>query len=192
MRSLDPGVARLKRPILKPSILDTKVGFYTDDGFLAASSRCTGRQGGKAHGRAGATVIPSSSNSKRTHHFYYSALSSDGGATIRGRLKGVRLSQLKMLMRSAKMPSALRRSIAGPLKERRTSHRTGAESRRRQGCCHVLETNAARSSMRLDALTWDSAHLDIVLCPSHATPPLRHGDSADFSAAGSIPCVTIF
>ena len=92
-----------------------------------------------------------------------------------------------MLMRSANMPKTLRRSIAWLL-GRKGEHRiervlkaVGAKD-----VATYWKLNAARSAMRLDALeAWGAAQLDIVLCPTHATPALRHGDSADFSAAGS-------
>ncbi len=189
---LDPGVAPVQTPDPQSVDLSTlKVGFYTDDGFLAASpSVARGvEEAAKLMENAGATVLPFTPPSQNELiTLYYSALSSDGGATVRERLKGDPLiPQLKMLMRSANMPNAMRRSIAwllgkkGEYRIERVLKAVGAKD-----VARYWKLNAGRSAMRLDALeAWDAANLDIVLCPPHATAALRHGDSADFSAAGS-------
>ena len=89
-------------------------------------------------------------------------------------------------MRSANMPNAMRRSAHGYSEKgehriERVLKAVGAKD-----VATYWKLNAGRSAMRLDALeAWDAANLDVVLCPPHATAALRHGDSADFSAAGS-------
>ena len=62
---LDPGIAQYKRQIPRAWISRHKVGFYTDDGFLAASpSVARGvEEAAKLMENAGATVVPS-----RPHH----------------------------------------------------------------------------------------------------------------------------
>jgi len=190
--ALDPGVAPVSTPDpAGVNLKGLKVGYYTDDGFLAASSSVARgvEEAARLMESAGATVVPFTPPSQNELiTLYYSALSSDGGATVRERLKGDPLiDQLKMLMRSANMPHALRRTIAWVLGKKgehrieRVLKAVGAKD-----VSIYWKLNAQRSAMRLDVLeAWDAANLDIVLCPSHATTALRHGDSADFSAAGS-------
>ena len=189
---LDPKVPPVQTP--DPAAVDVsqfKVGFYTDDGFLAASSSIARgvQEAARIMEGLGATVTdftPPAQNELIT--LYYSALSSDGGRTVRERLKGDPLiDQLKTLMRSANMPHALRRSIAwvlGKKGEHRIERVLKAVGAKDVGTYWKL--NAARSALRVQVLeAWKQADVDIVLCPAHATPALRHGDSADFSAAGS-------
>jgi fatty acid amide hydrolase len=190
--TLDPGVAPVSTPDpASVSLAGLKVGYYSDDGFLAASpSVARGvEEAAKLLEAAGATVIPFTPPSQNELiTLYYSALSSDGGATVRERLKGDALiPQLKMLMRSANMPNTVRKGAAwllgkkGEHRIERVLKAVGAKS-----VNTYWKLNAQRSAMRLEALAaWDKSQLDIVLCPTHATVALRHGDSADFSAAGS-------
>jgi fatty acid amide hydrolase len=189
---LDPAVAPVATP--DPSTVQLKglrVGFYTDDGFFpAAASLARGvREAAKHLEDAGATVVEyTPAFQKELITLYYAALSSDGGVTIRERLRGDPLiPQLKLLMRSARLPRVARKTLAwgmGLKGEKRIERVLAAVGKKTIDVYWKL--NARRSSMRLEALdAWDKQKLDLILCPAHATPALRHGDSADLSAAGS-------
>lgn len=189
---LDPAVPPL--PLADPHQVDLsglRVGFYTDDGFFpAAASVQRGVQEAAQHLEAAGAKVSHFSPpfQEELITVYYAALSSDGGATVRERVQGDPLiDQLKLLMRSASLPAPMRKTLAWVL-ARKGEHRVAQvlEAVGKKPVEAFWKLCARRSAMRLQALdAWDAQGLDVVLCPTHATPALRHGDSADFSAAGS-------
>jgi fatty acid amide hydrolase len=167
-----------------------RVGYYEDDRFLApaASVRRGVRKAVEAVKSAGAEVIPFDPvNVVELHYLYFAAFASDGGKTLDKLLDGdAVMPQLKMLKLFAKLPSALRLTLAAFMA-------TQGEQRVERLLKTVHERPVAdywsvahrRAQLRLEMKSeWDRAGIDAMICPAHATPAMRHGAARDFALGG--------
>lgn len=190
--ALDPAVPPLATPA--PEDVDVRgltVGFYTDDGYLAPaqSVQRAVREAADALAERGATVVPfAPPRQPELLDLYFSALSSDGGATARDHLRGrPPVAQLKPLFTMARMPGAARRAAAtlmGLRGERRVQRLLQALGPK--PVARYWQLTSARTALRLDTFdAWAQAGVDVVLCPAHATPALKHGQTAEFSVGAS-------
>lgn len=188
----DPAVPPMLTP--DPQRTDVsllRIGYYTDDRFLpAAASVSRGvEQAAQALRDAGARVSPFELPSPiELTYLYFAALSADGGKTLDKLLLGDPVvEQLSSIRRAAKLPGLLRRTLAAFL-----ASQGEARIDRLLSVVHEKSVSdlwglaAERSRLRLETIAaWDRAGLDAVVCPAHATPALRHGQSRDFSLGAS-------
>ncbi len=189
---LDPAVPPVVTP--DPAAVDLRgltVGFYTDDGYLAPaqSIQRAVREAADALAERGATVVPfAPPRQPELLDLYFAALSSDGGATAREHLQGrPPVAQLKPLFATARLPTAARRAAAtvmglrGERRVQRLLRALGAKPVER-----YWQLTSARTALRLDVFdAWAQAGVDLVVCPAHATPALKHGQAAEFSVGAS-------
>ena len=188
---LDPSACPL--PWSEPddvSMSSLRVGFFEDDGFLAASAPIARavRRAAEILEAAGARVerfVPP--HAVEIIDLYFAALSSDGGATVDRLLQGERIvPQLAQLKRIASMPSAMRKAAA-------VAMGLAGEPRVKR-LLEVVHEKSVHDYWRLTAERtrlknavfdrWVEGGLDAVICPAHATVALRHRDAGDFSIAG--------
>ncbi len=177
-----------------PSRIDVprlRVGFYTDDGVLAPS-RAVARGVERAADvlrRAGCEVVPFVPPQTLEMIFTYAAaMSSDAGATAMATLgKGDVDPTLTALLRMTRLPDAVRATLAGVLSLQ--SEHVASGILRALGRKPVETFWSLTAKIRayrfafLEAM--DTAGVDVLLCPVHATPALPHGASKDFAFAGS-------
>jgi fatty acid amide hydrolase len=168
-----------------------RVGFYTDDGVLAASpavARAVHRAC-DALRSAGCEVVPfTPPNALDMIFTYAAAMSADAGSTGTATIgKGEVDPTLAALLRIARLPDAVRNTIAGVLAMRGDTVAAGIL--RSLGRKSVEALWAITAKIRAYRFTYeaalDAAGIDIVLCPPHATPAIPHGASKDFAFAGS-------
>lgn len=187
----DPQVPPVVTP--DPRAIDLRglcIGYYEDDGFFtpAASVSRGVREAASALRAAGARVVPfAPPRAVELTYLYFAALSSDGGRTLERFLRGdTVVPQLAALRSVAKLPGPIRTTLAtyfGALGEARLERLLGVIREKRVD--EVWALAAQRNAYRLEVLdAWERARLDAVICPAHATPALRHGQSKDFSLAG--------
>jgi fatty acid amide hydrolase len=188
---LDPMVSPLSTedPVLV-KLDGLKIGFYVDDGFLAASpsiARAVNESAALLEA-CGATVVPFSPRQQaELMDTYFAALSSDGGVTARAHLAGGPMAdQLKNLMKMAGMPRLPRKLLAkaaGLSKEPRIANllnQIGEKS-----VATLWQLTAKRSEIRVRVFQhWLREGIDVVICPAFTTPAIRHGQADDFSMAG--------
>ncbi len=167
------------------------IGLYVDDGFItpAASVQRAVRRAGELLTALGARVVPFTPPcAGELIELYYAALSSDGGATAEGLVGSDPVTpELTGLMKAMKLPAPLRPVIAALL-ERTGEPRVARLLRRlrRKPLEEYWRLTARRSAIRAEVFAaWETAGLDAVVCPVHATPPMSHTDSAEVTAAGS-------
>lgn len=191
LNALDPAVPPLTN--LDPARVDLaklRVGVTISDGFLdPSSSVARALEEAKKHlEKAGVTLVPYVPPSiDRILDTYFSALSSDGGATVDAHLAGDPIAaQLAGLLSVARMPGPIRKAAAMVMSAR-GEHRVARILRNvhKRSVGELWMLTAARTELRLaTADVWDREQLDAVLCPAHSTPALRHGDSVDFTLGG--------
>ncbi len=188
----DPHTAPL--PTADPAGVDVRglrVGFYVDDGYLAAAaSQARGvREAARALEAAGATVVEFTPPAQRElMEVYFAALSSDGGATVRARLQGEPpIEQLKGLVRTNSLPTLIRQAAATVMGMKGEWRVQGILSNLgEKPVTRYWQLSGQRSSLRQRVLAaWNQAGVDVVLCPAHVTPALGHGHFDEFSPAGS-------
>jgi fatty acid amide hydrolase len=189
---LDPAVPPMETADPASIRLDgLRVGVFTDDGYLpaAASLARTTTTAAEALRDAGAEVVPFSPPLQREIlDTYFAALSSDGGATIDAQLAGDEVvPQLAQLRKIAGMHPALRRAAAAVMKARRETRVARLlEIVHEKSVQEYWQLTARRSELKRRVFeTWQSRGIDLVVCPAHATPALRHQDSGDFSLGGA-------
>lgn len=168
-----------------------RIGYYTNDGVLPASaamSRAVERACDVLRA-AGCEVVPfTPPNAVDMIFTYAAAMSADAGATGTATIgRGDIDPTLSALLRVARLPDAVRGTIAGVLSLRGEAIASGIL--RALGRKSVEALWALTAKIRAyrfafgDAL--DAAGIDVVICPPHATPALPHGASKDFAFAGS-------
>lgn len=199
-RALDPRSLAALDPRVPPASWDTpesvrvdrlRVGFYVDDGVLAASrsiARAVERaaQALRARGAHVESFEPPDVRGMLTA--YLGALSADGGAGLVSALRGGAVDPvLQPLRRMAGVPDRARRALA--LAARLALQRNVAlmlESLGRKSVTDLWrltdELRAYRTRL-LDAM--HSAGVDLLLCPAFATPAVPHGGSKNFTLASS-------
>jgi fatty acid amide hydrolase len=186
----DPGVPPLPMPA-PPSVAGLRIGWHDDDGYLTptpAIQRAV-RQARDVLEAAGATLVPIQPvDAGEVVFLWLAALGSDGGATMRARIEGYDfVPQLKMASRLARLPGALRSTLA--LVAERTGEARMARTLRAIGTKPVetlWQLTARRTAMRWAELDrWNEAGIDAMLCPAHVVPAMPHHTSGDFAAATS-------
>ncbi|MEO7094255.1 MAG: amidase [Polyangiales bacterium] len=192
MSEIDPRVPPL--PFRDPASIDVKrlrVGWYVDDGFVSPSlavSRAVERTVDvlRDHGCTVRPFMPPGMTDAVLG--YFGALSSDGGAILARGLEGGAIDPvLEGLRRVARLRPAIRSALVRVLelvgedkvaKLLRVTHAKPVDAF--WGITNELR--AYRFTV-LDAMR--AAGVDLLVCPTHATPALPHGFAKDFPVAGS-------
>lgn len=168
-----------------------RVGVYEDDGFFTphSSVQRAVRKAASLLKARGVEVVPFAPPAPvEIVYAYFAALASDGGRTVDRFLRGDPVvKQLKKLRTLAKVPGVVRETLAaffassGELRLERLL-RVGREKR----VSEVWEIVAQRNRLREEVLLgWSAAGIDAVICPIHPTPPMRHGQTEEFSLGGA-------
>ncbi len=174
-----------------------RIGVYADDGFF---SPCPAVRRGIAEGveglkARGATIVeldppPTLAMLKS----YFAIASADGGEDFRRLLKGSQLEpEVGRLVRLAALPRWLRPLIAMLALSSLGKHKMAA----------IFKASGPRSASSLWQVTWqaicqvqqlftdwDKANVDVVLCPTHATPAMKPNCAVDMLPAASYSIVT--
>jgi fatty acid amide hydrolase len=168
-----------------------RLGWYVDDGVLPPS-RAIGRAVERAVDALrtrGATVVPFEPPAVRELlSIYLGALSADGGEALLAALAGGAVDPvLEPLRRMASIPSAARRLLA-----------TTAKALGQRNVALMLDAMGDKTAAELWALTarlgayrarllgaMDAAGVDLLVCPTLATPAVPHGESKNFTLASS-------
>lgn len=167
------------------------VGWYTDDGVVPVS-RAVGRAVEQARdvlaARGCRVVAFAPEDAPGLIGRYLSALSADGGATLRaGSGDGPIDPVMASLRRVALLPDVARKAAAAALAA--AGQARAAALLRSVGEKPVSElwrlTDALRGERAafLDAMA--AAGVDAIVCPAYATPALPHGMSKNFTLASS-------
>jgi fatty acid amide hydrolase len=169
----------------------TRVGFFVDDGVLAASpaiARAVARAAEALRAR-GCEVQAFEPPEMRTMlAAYLGALSADGGAGLMGALAGGEVDPvLEPLRRLARVPAHARRVVVG-----------ATRAFGQDGLALMLGAMGEKSVAELWQLTdrlrthrttlldgMDGRGIDVLLCPAYATCALPHGGSKNFTLASS-------
>ena len=199
-RALDPTLQASRDPAVPPlpyedpasiDVSKLRIGYYSDDGYLAASSavRRGVEEAARALEDAGASLVAFHPPSQpEIIDVYFGALSADGGATVDAHLDGEKVEpQLAELRRIAGMRPGLRKAaaVAMGLKGERRVQRL-LQVIHEKPLQDYWQLAARRTSLRHGVFAaWARANLDAVICPAHATPALAHGQSGDFTVGGS-------
>ncbi len=199
-RAIDP--ARLARhdpavpplPAGDPLLVDVSkltIGWYDEDGVLApsASVRRAVKTAVELLEKRGAKVVPfAPPHAQEIIDTYFAGLSSDGGVTLDRQLGDDPLvPQLKQLRQIAGLsgPARAAASVVMGMKGEARVKRL-LDLVHEKPVAELWRIAARRSELRRRVFeAWNAAGADCVVCPVHATPALRHGDSGDFTLAGS-------
>jgi fatty acid amide hydrolase len=199
-RALDPKRLAALDPRVPPAPVESpesvridrlRVGFYVDDGVLAASRSIVRavERAAKALRDRGATVESfEPPDVRRMLGAYLGALSADGGAGMVEALRGGEVDPVLLpLVRMAGVPDRVRRALA-----------VGARVAMQRNIALMLESLGRKTVSDLWRLTdelrdyrtrlldaMDRAGIDVLLCPPFATPSLPHGGSKNFTLASS-------
>jgi fatty acid amide hydrolase len=192
MSALDPRVPPV--PFEDPARIDVgrlRVGHYGSDGIIPSSHAVERavRSAAAVLRSRGAQVfewIPP--DLEDAVYGYFAALSADGGATAWAVLgKAEPDLSLKSMRTAAHLGDRARRALAraaglaGEKRFRRMLEVMGEKS-----VAALWRWTHTLRSYRVRLLAaMDSAGIDVLLCPAHATPALPHGGSRDFALAGS-------
>ncbi len=168
-----------------------RVGYYTTDGVIepASSVARAVEEAKDALQSAGVTMVPfEPPRSVEMTYLYFASLSSDGGKSLERALEGDPVvKQLSVLRLVAKLPKFMRAAVANfaaSQGEARVERLLQAVSEKR--IADYWDLARQRNEYRTEVLeACHEAGLDAVLCPPHVTPALAHGQSRDFSLAGS-------
>ncbi|MAQ16181.1 MAG: amidase [Sandaracinus sp.] len=186
--ALDPAVPPL--PLGDVRDIDaTKltVGFFEDDGWLtpAASVRRGVREAVRLLEDAGARVVRfEPQHVEEILFLYFRGLTADGTETLFEALDGESFIQpLRTLARMARMPKQARTGLAKALRlmgENRVPQLLEAMGEKRVK--DFWSMAARRTALRREELgEWDRKGIDVLLCPSYATPAAPQGMSHDFT-----------
>jgi fatty acid amide hydrolase len=166
-----------------------RVGFFVDDGVLAASppiARAVARAADALSSR-GCEVIPFEPPGMRaTIAAYLGALSADGGEGLLGALAGGEVDPvLEPLRRLARVPTHARRVVVGATRafgQDGLAFMLGAMGEKSVAELWQLtdRLRTLRSGL-LDAM--ESHGIDLLLCPPYATCAIPHGASKGFTLA---------
>ncbi|MBT9559155.1 MAG: amidase [Myxococcales bacterium] len=190
--ALDPaGLAIATRAPDSVPLRGMRVGLILDDGFVSPSAavRRAVERSAALLSSLGVEVVPfTPPRASELMELYYGALSSDGGRTAKGRVGDDPITpELRELLKAIKIPNALRPAVAALL-ERKGEGRIARLIRvlREKPVDVYWQLTGRRSALRLEVFdAMKAAGVSALLGPVHATPPMSHGDSADFVAAGS-------
>jgi fatty acid amide hydrolase len=197
--ALDPAAHAARDPLVPPIPLQDpgavdvsrlRVGVYSDDGVLApaASVARAVDLAAEALRGTGATVVPFAlKEAPEIMEAYFASVSADGGKTVERILAGEPIvEQLRQLRQIATM-SGPRRKVSA------VAMGLARENRVKRLLELVFEkpvdeywrlANRRTELRRAVAREWAKEGIDAVICPAHATPALRHGQSGDFSLGG--------
>ncbi|MEE2902377.1 MAG: amidase family protein [Myxococcota bacterium] len=172
-------------------IRNLTIGYFSDDGFIRASSSLTRavEKSASMMEELGAKLVKiSPQHQSEIMDTYFGALSSDGGASVRKHLAGGTVSgQLKPLSRIAGMPNSGRKVLSKVARfSRQTRVARLLEVVGEKAVFDYWQLTAQRAEIRARVYReWREQGIDAVICPAYATPAIRHGQSDDFSMAGS-------
>jgi fatty acid amide hydrolase len=189
---IDPQIAPV--PLGDPravSVEGLRVGFWTDDGYFPPSPaiRRAVQESADVLRGSGAQVEPFAP--PETAHMvslYFGLLSADGTAdAVRLLGESARDPRIARLLALGKTPAWLR-AIARPILvafgQHRTAELVGSIGRRSTDQYWQLSAARAAYADRFFA-QMAAARLDVLLCPPHALPALRHGSTRHLAVAAS-------
>ena len=189
---IDPQIAPV--PLGDPADVDIeglRIGVWTDDGYFppspaAARSVHEAAEALRQRGAQVETFQPPEMH--EAVRIYFGLLSADGGADA-ARLLGssARDWRIRRLLALGGTPGWLRWLIsngAAAVGQRRTAELLSMIGRKSADGYWRLSLARAEYAERFFA-DWTAARLDALICPAHALPALRHGDTAHLSLAGS-------
>jgi fatty acid amide hydrolase len=192
MSVLDPRVPPLAVPdVAGVDVARLRVGVHVDDGLVppsAAVARAV-REAAEALRSRGATVVDfTPPGLPDVIYDYLGAMTADGGKTGLSWIDkdpiDPALAAMKLLVHA---PAGLRRAVAAAARlagEPRMAR--FFESVGERTIAELWSLTARLRRVRADILARMAAeHIDLILCPAHATPALPHGRSKDFAVAGS-------
>jgi len=192
MNALDPRVPPL--PWVSHRSVDVRslrVGYYTDDGMLPVSravARAVERARDLLQDR-GMTAVPfTPPDVPGMMELYLKAVSADGGAALLAAVGDDPIDpSLQGLARVAKLSSRVRgtlaraASLAGQDRTARMLESVGEKTV--SAYWQLVDALRGYRARMVDALR--RAQIDVVLCPTYATPALPHGMSKNFTLASS-------
>ena len=191
-RSIDPQIAPV--PLGDPNDIDIaglKVGFWSDDGFFPASPalRRAVDEAAIALECLGARVErfqpPDFDEAVR---LFFALLSADGGADAERILdRSPRDWRVRRLIMLCKSPRWLRGLANVPLRwagQQRTAFLLAAIGRRNTDAYWQLSAVRANYAEQFFG-RWSAAGLDVLICPPHSLPALKHGSTGDLPLSGS-------
>lgn len=195
MRAVDGPAQHALDPLVPPVPYGTppetlRVGYFDHDGLLApstANQRAVQRAVAALRDQ-GVTVVPfTPPRSVELTFLYFAMLSSDGGKTLEGFLRGDEVvPQLSLLRRLARLPGPVRQVAAAVMATQGEARvQRLLESIHEKSVQDLWALVHQRNQWRREVLeAWDAAQLDAVIGPPHATPAIRHGQSKDFTLGG--------
>lgn len=173
-------------------IRSLRVGVYADDGFFppcpaAKRAIAEGIQGLEARGATIVTLEPP--KTLELLKSYFAIASADGGRDFRRMLKGSKLDpEVARLVRLAALPRWIRPLIAmlvlAPFGKQKMSSLFQASGPRSANSLWQITYHAVQQ-VREVFQAWDEANVDVVLCPTHATPALLPDCAVDMMPAAS-------
>lgn len=169
-----------------------RVGVYAEDGFFppcpaVKRAIAEGAQGLEARG---ATIVPlEPPKTLELLKSYFAIASADGGRDFRRMLKGSKLDpEVARLVRLAALPRWSRPLIAmlalAPFGKQKMSALFQASGPRSADSLWQITYQAAQQVSQVFQ-TWDHANVDVILCPTHATPALLRDCAVDMMPAAS-------
>ncbi|MEW4451536.1 amidase family protein [Bremerella sp. JC817] len=188
-------------PVRLPSramdVTQLRVGLMEDDGFfpVCPAVRRALREGAEGLRAQGATIIPlGPPPTLDMLKSYFGIASADGGRDFRRMLKGSKLdSEVARLVRLAALPRWLRPLIAAlalkPFGKHKMAQLFQASGPRSADSLWQVTWQASQQVHQVFQ-QWDEAKVDVVLCPTHATPAPLEGCAVDLLPAASHSLIT--
>jgi fatty acid amide hydrolase len=200
LRAIDVPQHSIMDPLVSPlPIGDSKkvkpkglrVGFYFDDGFISASPAVQRAviEACDVLSDAGVQVFGMEAlHQSEILRVYLSALSADGAWHLDHAMSGESvMPQLRPLKAVVQLPNPIRKAALRGLEllgEEKA--KLLVENVREKSVAELWQLTNKRTQLRRQVMDyWRELELDAVICPAHATPALGHGDSNDFTLAGS-------
>jgi len=174
------------------NIASLRIGVYADDGYFPpcpAVKRAIA-EGTQALKARGATIVElEPPKTLELLKSYFAIASADGGRDFRRMLKGSKLDpEVARLVRLAALPRWSRPLIAmlalAPFGKRKMATLFRASGPRSANSLWQVTWQAARQVGEVFQ-AWDEAQVDVVLCPTHATPALKPKCAVDMMPAAS-------
>ena len=165
-----------------------RVGYYVDDGFIPPSPACARAvtETVAALEAAGHTVVPfTPPRMADCIALYYALMSADGAHTITDQLKGERWeSYVRSLVTAVRIPDVVKDLIAYVL--RAFAHDPIAAqifaAARGRSVTDTWKLHAARKAYKADFFAaFRRQQLDVIVCPAHVLPAIKHGQYKDIS-----------
>lgn len=165
-----------------------RAGVFTHDGLVAPSAAVARavERAARALRERGCELVPWTPPRAREAIFLQiAAMSADGGAALARELRGQRIDPvLRSLLKIARLPAAVRRSLAAVVRDELPARTLRALGRKPVE--ELWRLTAELRAYRFEVLaSWDAAGLDLVVCPPFATPALPHGGAKGFVLAAS-------